>query len=261
LKVKIPPYPNFVIKEETLTKENIPTIKKNDSSGLSQQLIMMIPFKEGERRVIRVRPIKHNNKVYISALPNPVHLFLSISLEHFYLTEKIKKENFLKCGKAMGKDIFLLEIEENGTHQCYNDYIKYRSTSIIMLVSALEAFINHIIPNDFEYITIVKSKEKRYSKIDIESPKVFFKDKIEKVIPQYLKEPDFWNKKQEIKTNIFDLYQNRKNLIHLKTNAEDDFKAYFDEIDKMLELDIYECVKSIVSFMNYVKSDFIELEE
>jgi hypothetical protein len=66
----------------------------------------------------------------------------------FELSEK-KQIEFKNCGKKYGKEMYLLDIEEDEAHERYNNYIKYRSSSIIMLVSSIEAFLNHIIPNDF----------------------------------------------------------------------------------------------------------------
>lgn len=255
--IKIPPYPNFIITEENFDKSKVEIVPKNTSEGLSKQLIMLIPFNENERRVIRTRSVAYNGNVYVSALPNPVHLFLTLGVENFDLSLEIMRTKFPKCGQQLGDDIFLLPIEENGTHQCYNDFIKYRSSSIIMLVSCLEAFLNHILPNDFTY----KVGKKNYSKIEIESPKIIFKDKLEKVVPQFLNDENFWENKQEIKTVIFKLYNVRKNLIHLKTNAEDDFKVYFDVIDEMLDLDIGICIDSIINFMNIIEPNFVEFTE
>jgi hypothetical protein len=257
MKVKIPPYPNFIITNETLKKSDVPTVKKSDSEGLSNQLIMIIPFNENESRVLRARSIKHNGNTFISALPNPVHLFITLGIENYNLSEDIKFQKFPKCGNQIGEDIYLLPIEENGTHQCYNDYIKYRSSSVIMLISAVEAFINHIIPNDFIY----KTEKKELSKTEIEGPKVFFIDKLEKVIPQFLGNENFWDSYKEIKMEIVKLYNIRKNLIHLKTNGEDDFTAYFKVIDEMLELDINHSISNVIEFMNNIKPKFIELED
>ncbi|MBF0598431.1 hypothetical protein [Faecalibacter rhinopitheci] len=257
MNIKIPPYPNFIIKNKTLEANPIPIENKSSFDGLSNQLIMMVPFNESEQRVLRTRAILHQGINYISALPNPVHLFLTLGIENYNLSENIKFSKFPKCGKQMGDDLFILPIEENGTHQCYNDYIKYRTSSIIMLVSSLEAFINHILPNDFIYET----EKKKFTKIEIESPKVNFKDKIEKVIPQFLKDEKFWDNHIEIKLSIDKLYQTRKNLIHLKTNAEDDFSAYFQIIDEMLDFNISNSIDSLISFMNLTKSNFIELSD
>lgn len=257
MKVKIPPYPNLIIKNETLIKSEVSIIKKNTSEGISNHLMMMVPFNEKENRIFRARPIRHDGNLFVTALPNPVHLFVTLGIENYDLSEEIKSVKFPKCGTKIGDDIFLLPIEENGTHQCYNDYIKYRSSSIIMLISSVEAFINHIIPNDFIY----KTEKKELTKIEIEGRKVMFIDKLEKVIPQCIGNDLFWKSHIEIKSKILELYENRKNLIHLKTNAEDDLTAYFSIIDKMLNLDIKQCIDCVINFMNLVKPNFIEYDE
>ena len=265
LKIKIPPYPNFKITKKAISDVDRQSVKKADSKGLSNQLIMVVKFKDGEERVIRSRPVRHLNKLYVSAFPNPVHLFLSVAIEHFNQSEEIKSTNFPKCGKKIGDDIYILDIEENGTHECYNHYIKYRSSSIVMLVASIEAFLNHIIPNDFKYTSQRTkngvTKEVIFSKKKIESGNVSFNEKIDILIPQMLNDDSFWLKLDSEKIFIKELYQNRKNIIHLKTNAEDDLTAYFDVIDDMLALDIFKCINATTKFMNSVKKDFIEFEK
>lgn len=261
MKIKIPPYPNYKINDVAFDRDVVSnSVTKNDSQGLSNQLVMITEFETGEKRVIRARPVAYQNKLYVTAFPNPVHLFLSIAIEHYYHSEKIKETNFPKCGKAYGDDIFILDIEENGTHACYNDYIKYRASSIIMLVSSLEAFLNHIIPNEFTYKAIRKEKSIEFRKKDIESPKITFREKLTEVIPQWLKDPNFWINNSDVKDKILKLYENRKNIIHLKTNSEDDFRRYFSVIDKMLDLDIFASVNATIKFMNLVSKDFVEIK-
>ena len=137
MKIKIPPYPNYKITKECYKESIINSIDKKESSGLSNHLIMIAPFKNGEQRVINIRPVRYNNNLYISAFPNPIHLFLSLAIEHFIASEQFKIDNFPKCGRRFGEDIYILDIEENGTHSCYNSYFKYRISCIIMLVSSL----------------------------------------------------------------------------------------------------------------------------
>ena len=258
--IKIPPYPNYKISSSGISNIKSNSIKKEDSNGLSNQLICIGEFKDGEKKVFRSRPIRHLDKLYFSAFPNPVHLFLSSGIEHFNNSEEIKSTNFPKCGKQMGNDLFLLDIESNGTHKCHNNYIKDRCSSIVMLVSSLEAFMNHIIPNDFVYKTTRKNNPVEFDKIQIESPKVSFKEKLEEVIPQVTDSIVFWNGLSDELKDLSTLYNTRKKIIHLKTNAEDDFSAYFNEIDEMLELDLHSIIQSIIVFMNKVKVDFIEFE-
>ena len=265
MKIKIPPYPNLKITKKAISDVEKRSVKKNNSSDLSNQLVMIVKFQNGEERVIRSRPVRHLNNLYVSAFPNPIHLFLSVAIEHFNQSEEIKQINFPKCGKNIGDDIYILDIEENGTHECYNHYIKYRSSSIVMLVASLEAFLNHIIPNDYKYKTQRTrdgiSKEVVFSKKKIESGNVSFNEKLDTLIPKMLKRESFWDDLQSEKISIKNLYSNRKNIIHLKTNAEDDLTAYFDTIDEMLELDIRDCILSSISFMNKVQDKFIEYQK
>lgn len=261
MKIKIPPYPNFKITEQAFNRDIVSnSVNKSDSKGLSNQLVMITEFKTGERRVIKARPVKYQNKLFVTAFPNPVHLFLSVAIEHYNHSEKIKETNFLKCGKKIGDDIYILDIEENGTHDCYNHYIKYRASSIIMLVSSLEAYLNHIIPNDFIYKTIRKGKQVELNKKKIESSEVTFKDKLTDLIAQLLVNSDFWNNNLHEKESILELYENRKNIIHLKTNSQDDFERYFSVIDKMLDLDILTSINASIKFMNLASENFVEFE-
>jgi len=265
LKIKIPPYPNFKITKKAISNIENLSVKKTDSKGLSNQLVMVIKFKNGEERVIRSRPVRHLNNLYVSAFPNPVHLFLSVAIEHFKQSEEIKSRNFPKCGKKIGEDIYILDIEENGTHECYNHYIKYRSSSIVMLVASLEAFLNHIIPNEYRYTTRRTKngieKEVIFSKKKIESGAVSFNEKLDTLIPKMFKNESFWEDLKTEKSSIKNLYRNRKNIIHLKTNAEDDLTAYFSVIDEMLDLDIFNCINATTKFMNRAKKDFVEFEK
>jgi hypothetical protein len=119
MKIKIRPYPNFQITERAFNEDVVSTsVNKSDSSGLSNQLIMITGFKTGEKRVIKVRPVYYENKLFLTAFPNPIHLFLSLAIEHYDFSEQIKSTNFPKCGKQYGDNIYILDIEENGTHDC-----------------------------------------------------------------------------------------------------------------------------------------------
>lgn len=261
MKIKIPPFPNIIVADSAYEDVESKTVKASNSDPLSDNLILIAPFKTGKKRLLRVRPIEHENNKYLSAFPNPIHLFLSSAIEHYHIAENVKNTNFPKCGKKYGEDLFLLDIEENGTHTCYNNFIKYRCSSVIMLISSIEAFLNHIIPNDFIYKTTRKDKPIEFNKVNIESMKVSFREKLTKVIPQYLKKIDSETDLEIENTSILDLYSNRKNLIHLKTNAEDDLSVYFNEIDKMISFDLGKAIDNIISFMNKVEPNFVETQE
>jgi len=129
-----------------------------------------------------------------------------------------------------------------------------------MLVSSLEAYLNHIIPNDFIYRTIRKDKPVEFNKEEIESSKISFREKLTEVIPQWLNDNSFWSINSADKEIILELYENRRNIIHLKTNAQDDFERYFSVIDKMLDLDVLASINSTINFMNLATKNFVELD-
>ena len=261
--IKIPPYPDYGITEQAFENDVLAKSEvRTDTEGLkSNKLFLTTVFESGKKSVTRARAVRHNGELYVTAFPNPIHLFLSVGIEHFERSEVIKSTNFPKCGKKCGTNIYVLDIEENGTHDCYNSYIKYRASSIIMLVSALEAFLNHVIPNDFIYKTTRNKKPTQFDKTQIESAKVSFREKLLDVIPQWLDRPTFWDNLINEKDLILALYENRKNIIHLKTNAEDDFERYFDAMDKMLDFDVCTSIKATTTFMNAVSKDFVTTDK
>ena len=124
----------------------------------------------------------------------------------------------------------------------------------------MEAFLNHVIPNDFIYEQEKGGQLFKLNKKKIESTSVNFKEKIKILIPQYLEMQNFWDDKNEELTSILNLYENRRDLVHLKTNAEDDFHRYFEAIDKMLDVDLLFSINSAITIMNKVSNNFIQLE-
>ena len=89
MKIKIPPYPNYKITERAFNEDVASTsVSKTDSKGLSNQLVMITGFKTGEKRVIKVRPVRYDGKLYVTAFPNPIHLFLSLAIEHYNYSEQ-----------------------------------------------------------------------------------------------------------------------------------------------------------------------------
>lgn len=260
MKIKIPPYPNYDLTQEAFERDIATNseVRKSAVDLESNKLFFIAEFKSGIRKIYRTRSVKYNGNFYISPFPNPIHLFFSLGVEHYHRSEEILSTNFPKCGKKLGADIYLLDIDEDETHECYNHYIKYRASSIIMLVSSLEAFLNHIIPNDFIYLTKRKDKIVHLDKTEIESTKVTFREKLLNVIPQWLGLPTFWDDLKSEKNSLLELYENRKNIVHLKTNAKEDFERYFEALDKMIDLDLQISVDSLITFMNTISEKFVE---
>lgn len=261
MKIKIPPYPNYTITNEAFERDVVPNTRSNVTNPpLSGHLIMILEQKDGTKTFNRARPLQVGDRKYISAFPNPVHLYLSLAIEHLEASENVKLNNFPQCAKQYSPELFLLDADAGGTHDCYNKYFMYRMGSIILLVSALESFMNHIIPNTFIYGQEVKpGHHKDLDKEQIESTKVSFKEKLVTVVPLALKRRLFWDGKEKYQAAILELYRHRTRLIHLKTNAESDFERYFSQIDEMLDFDILSVITSSMIFMNDAQPDFIHV--
>ena len=256
--IKINPYPNFTITEECIERDikpNSQPIKSVDNTGgiinnlnFNKPLKMISEFMDGNKRVIRTGPvIESKNEKYFSVFPNPVHLFFDTSITHFNNSEEIKKNSFPKCAQKTNKKIEgvnFLDIDADETHVCYDEFFKYRMNSIIMLFTSVEAFINHSIPCNYPNRDEIERHEK-------------FKIKLRKHLPESLGFDDFWSDKEIIYNEIIELYQIRNDLIHLKTNSEDDFEAYFEVVKKIPTYNISKAILKVGEFMNKIKPDFI----
>ena len=54
MEIKIPPYPNYQITKKAINDVQKKSVKKTESSGLSNKLVLVVKFKTGEERVIRL---------------------------------------------------------------------------------------------------------------------------------------------------------------------------------------------------------------
>lgn len=263
MKIKIPPYPDKIITDEAFVRDVEPITKPapEDHALSDEHMIMFLLHPDGTKTFNRTRPIQVGDRKYISPFPNPLHLYLDLSIEHFEISEKIKQVNFMQCGKQYAKEVFLLDAEPRCTHDCFNKYFKYRMGSIIFLVSGLEAFMNHAIPDDFKYTRKKNGQLEVLSKPEIESTRVPFKEKLTTVVPEAVGRTEFWENKEPMQDQILSLYACRRELIHLKTNGKEALEKYYDQIDEMLDHDIQSSIKSSIQFMNGVIPDFVQVIE
>lgn len=256
--IKIAPYPNLKISEECYEKDVVANSAKPEENvnGLKKSLLnfsapnfIVAEFTGGDKRVIRPGPtVSTEDAKYFSIFPNPVHLYLDFAIKCFNDSETIKKTSFPFCANKKKKIIsgaFLLDADVDETHNCYNEFFKLRMTSIIMLTTSVEAFINHTIPNDYPN----REHVERFGK---------FNDKLTTNLPESLNLTNFWDNKGSLRDALINLNYLRNDLIHLKTNSNDGFVAYFSEIDKMLKFNISKAISDVIAFMNSISPNFIE---
>lgn len=263
MKIKIPPHADPIITEESLAKISPSELANNDNSNHNKSNNFIVIAKhEGEKeRVYQMLGIKHDEKLFISVLPSPTHLFLTSSLEFFEVSQKIKSDEFIRFGKR-GNDtnLFILDFSCGCTNQSYTSYIKAVTSSVIMLVSALESFMNQIIPTNFSYTKENKHGKTNYNQKKIENG-ISFKEKLESVVPLAIKQNDFWETRRENLEVINELYNHRKNMIHLKTKSKDELNRYSEVFSEMLSFDLFKAISATINVFNSIEKDFVEIEE
>lgn len=251
--IKIIPYPNYRITDACFERDikansEIAQVKPNSGLNFNAPNTTILEFDNGDRRVARLGPsVLVGNEKYCSIFPNPVHLFFDSAITYFRESEKVKATSFPQCANKKNKrieNVRFLDADVDETHQCYNEFFKLRINSIIMLSTSVEAFINHSIPNSYPN----REDIERYGK---------FKEKLTTHLPASLNLTGFWDNKQSLHTAIINLYHLRNDLIHLKTNSEADFVAYFEVINKMLAYDISTDIYNVSCFMNSINPNFI----
>ena len=128
------------------------------------------------------------------------------------------------------------------------------SFSFVMnLFSAIESFMNQIIPDDFVYENKLNSKTELYNKVQIQET-LDFKTKINKVILQATKRsfPKSYNAEMQHITNLKEF---RDSIIHTKHSQKPyDYKQIMRRI---LKFKYERTLEATSKFMNYYKKDYI----
>ena len=224
---------------------------------VSDEIFCMLTKSNGEKIVFKSRPIKYKKKTFISPFPNPIILLLNTSIDCYnnsieiieYLTKNTELSND-------DHDIHILDIDDNLTNENYNRFIQNKIVSIISLVTALEAFLNIQIPNDFIYHQAKNDSIKKLNKKQIESSKVHFREKMTKVISQVLQKPEFEKENAELINEIIELYKIRREIVHLKTNGDDLFSIYFKSVGLISDIDLKKAIEKVTHYFNLVSPDY-----
>ncbi len=228
-------------------------------SVLKDELVVIVQKDDGEKITFTSRTVKYLDKIFIAPLPNPVHILLNSGIENYNYS--IKTLELLKHDCQLDNEdngIHILNIGNDNTNKNFNDLIKFKMVSVISLVTSLEAFLNQVIPNNFIYEQTKYGKTKKLNKKKIESPQVTFKEKLTDLISQLLDQPNFSESNPKIIGLIIELYDLRREVIHLKTNSENEMGMYFKSIGKLLDIELEKVIESTIDYMNLIRPKFVE---
>jgi len=228
-------------------------------SVLSNELVIIVQNYNGEKVTFTSRTVEYQDKIFIAPLPNPVHILLNSGIENY--NHSVSKLRILRNDCQLDNienGIHILNIGIDNTNSNFNDLVKFKMMSVISLVTSLEAFLNQIISNDFIYEQTKREKTQKLNKKKIESTQVTFKEKLTLVINQVLNNPDFSKDNEVIIERITELYDLRREVIHLKTYSENEMGLYFKSIGKLLDIEIENIIIAIKKYMNLIRPKFVE---
>jgi hypothetical protein len=226
---------------------------------LKDELVLIMQKVDGEKITFTSRTVKYLDKIFIAPLPNPVHILLNSGIENYNYS--IKTLELLKHDCQLDNEangIHILNIGIDNTNKNFNALVKFKMICVISLVTSLEAFLNQVIPSNFIYEQTKNGKLKTLNKKKIESPQVTFKEKLTDLINQLLVQPNFSNSNRKTIGLISELYDLRREVIHLKTNSENEMGMYFKSIGKLLDIELEKVIEATIEYMNLIKPKFVE---
>ncbi len=189
----------------------------------------------------------HNvkGKDYVFPVPDPTLIYfnnaqLSLASINDYKNKLIEKVDFR------------IKLSEPALNEIYNFY-GVTSGFVIFLFTAIESFVNNVIPDDFEFIKKMNHKTEIYTKDQIQEA-IDFKTKLKEVLPQATGK-NFFQNSTPTNEKIWKLKEFRDEIIHTKPGQN---QLKYDELIKTsLRFKYEETLDSVAKFMNHYKSDYI----
>lgn len=227
---------------------NIPIAPKETNSKFLNELktkksSILVGIDENKRKLFFMIPLSHNKKLITAKFPEPISLYLNHSIELY------------KKSKSY-RDILVLNSTEDETLYLQDDsshkYMQYTISSIFMLHSSIELFINSCIKDNFEFDFEGKTLKKQ----EIEN-ELTLSEKVELIIPLISSFNSKSNKK--IIGILVELSELNNELQNLKTSDSTD-QPFLETFEMMLNFDMESCFDSVKKFFKKVNKNY-ELNE
>lgn len=135
----------------------------------------------------------------------------------------------------------------------YNFYGQ-SSSCIINLFTAIESFINHLLPENKTYSEVKNNRTELYSKKQIQEH-IQFWDKLKKVLPQFYKK-NFFLKSTPTNEHIVRLKELRDKIVH--TKSDDTGELQIELFRQILNFKYDETISAVAKFMNFYEENYIE---
>lgn len=189
---------------------------------------------------------KVEGKNLVFPIPDPTLIYFNYAQTYIQIIKKCKKDLLKKLN-------FEQPITETGLAEIYS-YFGVTSGFVIFLFTAIESFINSMIPEDFEFKIESKKKTEVYNKNQIQEV-LDFKTKISEVLPSATGK-DFFKNSTSANQIIWNLKEFRDEIIHTKPDG--DILKYDRLIKKSLTFKYEKSLDAVATFVNFYKPKYIE---
>lgn len=198
-------------------------------------------------------PFLSNKKYYASDIPNPTCLFFSQAIENeenVSIIEKSFEKNIVVVLNQVSKsdlEINLLRPDK------FNQFLMYKISSITSLISAVESFLNTIIPENFE---TENSKNEIIGKSKIER-NWDLKSKLKDIVPKIktIENKTEYNRKIN---KFIELSQIRNEFIHLKTTKDEkDLDPFLKYFEQLINLNLKEKIEEVKNLINFIEPNYL----
>ena len=185
--------------------------------------------------------------------PNDVAIYSNISTSNLEKVKKFHKEKIiprLKSGWG-SKDLNQKELKE------YYDYFEIAITSVIFAYTAIEAFANICIPNNYIYSYTDNKGIEIIDKKEIIEKSYSLRDKLKKILPDVLgcaspTQEKWWNKFTELE-NL------RNEIIHSKDSKSEDRYSKLLSTSIIRKVDVHkDVVQYYGNIINQNKKDLLD---
>lgn len=185
-----------------------------------------------------------NGRRLIIPIPDPTLIYfhqaqISVAQIEEYRNELIEK----------------LDLASGDSETAINEYYKFFGVStgyVVFLFAALEAFINIIIPDGFEFKVIRDSRTEIYNKEQIEL--LDFKTKIDKVLLEATGK-SFFKTSTPTNERIWRLREFRNAIMHTKPGK--DYSNLNNIVHRLVKFNYSETLHAVALFMNFYKPGHI----
>lgn len=214
------------------TKKEKKELHKN---GKSRILIGLL-----ENKIFFMIPISHNDKLITGKFPEPISLFFNHSVELFNKCVQYKASLVIE-----DTDNHIVLVNDNDYHL----YIQYFTSSVFMLHSAIELFLNSCFKDDLE----IKFQNEIVTKQQFQGS-LSLKDKIN-TLPLFVDK--FKLEKNKTCVNIInELSEINEELQNLKTSDTLN-QPFLDTFERLLKFDMIKCFDNVKILFKKVNPNFL----